>query len=138
MRASASSAPRGQGAYPNLGLQRIGYLFANKHVESNSGLGDTLRYLLSEMREPLTLFLRAVDAPIDNNISERSLKQAIRQRRDALFYRSRKRRSRRRARARASAQITVRSGMPDHGDRIGRSYRNRSPLRHRHRSPAVD
>jgi transposase len=63
-------------------------LFANKRVEPNSGLGGALRYLL-ERWEPLTLFLRAVDAPIDNNISERALKHAIRQRRASLFYRSR-------------------------------------------------
>ena len=62
-------------------------LFANKRVEPNSGLGGALRYLL-ERWEPLTLFLRVVDAPIDNNISERSLKNAIRQRRASLFYRS--------------------------------------------------
>ncbi len=62
-------------------------LFANKRVEPNSGLGGALRYLL-ERWEPLTLFLRAVDAPIDNNISERALKHAIRQRRASLFYRS--------------------------------------------------
>ena len=63
-------------------------LFANKRVEPNSGLGGALRYLL-ERWEPLTLFLRVVNAPIDNNISERGLKHAIRQRRASLFYRSR-------------------------------------------------
>jgi hypothetical protein len=36
----------------------------------------------------LTLFLRVVDAPLENNIVERSLKHAIRQRRASLFYRS--------------------------------------------------
>ena len=63
-------------------------LLDNKRVEPNSGLGGALRYLLKRW-EPLTLFLRAVNAPIDNNISERGLKQAIRQRRASLFYRSR-------------------------------------------------
>jgi hypothetical protein len=63
-------------------------LFTEKRVEPNSGLGGALRYLL-ERWEPLTLFLRVADAPIDNNISERSLKNAIRQRRASLFYRSR-------------------------------------------------
>jgi transposase len=62
-------------------------LVANKRVEPNSGLGGALQYLLKRW-EPLTLFLRAVDAPIDNNLSERSLKNAIRQRRASLFYRS--------------------------------------------------
>jgi transposase len=62
-------------------------LFADKRVEPNSGLGGTLRYLLKRW-EPLTLFLRVADVPLDNNLSERSLKQAIRQRRASLFYRS--------------------------------------------------
>jgi transposase len=62
-------------------------LFTNKRVEPNSGLGGALSYLL-ERWEPLTLFLRVVEAPIDNNLSERSLKHAIRQRRASLFYRS--------------------------------------------------
>jgi len=62
-------------------------LFDTKRVEPNSGLGGALRYLLVRW-EALTLFLRVVDAPIDNNISERSLKNAIRQRRASLFYRS--------------------------------------------------
>ena len=66
----------------------IEQLFADKRVEPNSGLGGALRYLLQRW-EPLTLFLRAVDAPIDNNIVERALKAAIRQRRASLFYRSR-------------------------------------------------
>jgi transposase len=66
----------------------IEQLFADKRVEPNSGLGGALRYLLKRW-EALTLFLRVVDAPIDNNLSERSLKHAIRQRRASLFYRSR-------------------------------------------------
>jgi transposase len=65
----------------------IEQLFTDKRVEPNSGLGGALRYLLVRW-EALTLFLRVVDAPIDNNISERSLKNAIRQRRASLFYRS--------------------------------------------------
>lgn len=62
-------------------------LFADKRVEPNSGLGGALRYLLTRWK-PLTLFLRVVGAPIDNNISERALKIAIRQRRASLFYRT--------------------------------------------------
>jgi len=62
-------------------------LFDQKHVEPNSGLGGALRYLLKRW-EALTLFLRVADAPIDNNLSERTLKHAIRQRRASLFYRS--------------------------------------------------
>jgi hypothetical protein len=66
----------------------IDELFANKRVEPNSGLGGALRYLLDRW-EPLTLFLRVVGAPIDNNLVERALKTAIRQRRASLFYRTR-------------------------------------------------
>ena len=62
-------------------------LVANKRVEPNSGLGGALQYLLKRW-EPLTRFLRAVDAPIDNNICERALKRAIRKRRASLFFRS--------------------------------------------------
>jgi hypothetical protein len=62
-------------------------LFDTKRVEPNSGLGGALRYLLKRW-DKLTLFLRVADAPLDNNISERSLKQAIRHRRASLFYRT--------------------------------------------------
>jgi hypothetical protein len=62
-------------------------LFTDRRVEPNSGLGGALRYLLTRWAE-LTLFLRVADAPIDNNITERALKHAIRQRRASLFYRS--------------------------------------------------
>jgi hypothetical protein len=63
-------------------------LFATKRVEPNSGLGGALRYMLDRW-DALTLFLRVASAPIDNNAVERVLKQAIRQRRASLFYRSR-------------------------------------------------
>jgi transposase len=66
----------------------IDKLFADKRVEPNSGLGGALNYLLDRW-EPLTLFLRVPDAPIDNNTVERILKSAIRQRRASLFYRTR-------------------------------------------------
>lgn len=64
-------------------------LFADKRVEPNSGLGGVLRYLQKRWG-PLTLFLRVAGAPLDNNISERALKQAIRQRHASLFYRTAK------------------------------------------------
>ena len=38
--------------------------------------------------EPLTLFLKVPGAPLDNNIAERSLKMAIRHRRNSLFYKT--------------------------------------------------
>ena len=65
----------------------IEQVFADKRIEPNSGLGGALRYLLTRW-DKLTLFLHVADAPIDNNITERALKNAIRQRRASLFYRS--------------------------------------------------
>jgi transposase len=62
-------------------------LFATKRVEPNSGLGGAINYLLKRW-DALTVFLRVRDAPLDNNMSERSLKRAIRHRRASLFYRS--------------------------------------------------
>ena len=62
-------------------------LLDDKRVEPNSGLGGALNYLLTRW-EPLTLFLRVTGAPLDNNLSERSLKRMIRQRRNSLFFRS--------------------------------------------------
>jgi hypothetical protein len=56
-------------------------------VEPNSGLGNAFRYLLKRW-DKLTLFLRVPGAPIENNICERALKMAIRQRNNSLFYRS--------------------------------------------------
>jgi len=58
-----------------------------KRVEPNSGLGNAFRYLLKRW-DKLTLFLRVPGAPIENNICERILKMAIRQRNNSLFYRS--------------------------------------------------
>lgn len=62
-------------------------LLETKRVEPNSGLGGAFTYLLKRW-DALTLFLRVRDAPLDNNMSERSLKRAIRHRRTSLFYRS--------------------------------------------------
>jgi len=63
--------------------------FEEKKVEPNSGLGKSISYLLNHW-EPLTLFLRKAGAPLDNNIVERALKQAIRHRKNSLFYKTRK------------------------------------------------
>lgn len=60
---------------------------AAKRVEPNSDLGKAYNYMLKRWQK-LTLFLRKVDAPIDNNICERALKKAICHRRNSLFYRS--------------------------------------------------
>ena len=63
--------------------------FQEKKVEPNSGLGQAITYLLKHW-VPLTLFLRKAGAPLDNNIVERALKQAIRHRKNSLFYKTRK------------------------------------------------
>jgi transposase len=59
----------------------------DKRVEPNSGLGQAYKYMLKR-RDKLTLFLRKPGAPLDNNTCERTLKMAIRHRRNSLFYRS--------------------------------------------------
>jgi transposase len=56
-------------------------------VEPNSGLGEAIKYMCNHWAE-LTLFLRVPKAPLDNNICERALKNAIRHRRNSLFYRN--------------------------------------------------
>ena len=56
-------------------------------VEPNSGLGVAISFLLKHW-EKLTLFLRVPGAPLDNNICERTLKKAIRHRRNSLFYKT--------------------------------------------------
>lgn len=58
-----------------------------KQVEPNSGLGRALRYLIKHWSE-LTLFLREVGAPLDNNVCERALKRAIIHRKSSLFYKT--------------------------------------------------
>jgi transposase len=60
---------------------------AEHKTEPNSGLGKAISYLLNHWSK-LTLFLRHPGAPIDNNIVERSLKKAILNRRNALFYKT--------------------------------------------------
>lgn len=56
-------------------------------VEPNSGLGQAISYMLNHWLE-LTQFLRAAGAPLDNNICEQALKQAILHRKNALFYKT--------------------------------------------------
>jgi hypothetical protein len=63
----------------------IDELVASKSVEPNSDLGKALSYMIKRW-DKLTLFLRVPDASIDNNITERTLKAAIRLRRASLFY----------------------------------------------------
>jgi len=56
-------------------------------VEPNSGLGKAISYMLNHW-EKLTLFLRQVGAPLDNNICERALKKAILHRKNSSFYKT--------------------------------------------------
>jgi len=58
-----------------------------KHVEPNSPLGKALNYLTKHWDE-LTLFLRKVGAPLDNNLCEQVLKRAIIHRKGSLFYKT--------------------------------------------------
>jgi len=61
--------------------------FDEKRVEPNSGLGKAFTYMLKRWG-PLTAFLNIPGAPLDNNAVERSLKMAIRHRRNSLFFRT--------------------------------------------------
>ena len=61
--------------------------FAEHRVEPNSSLGKAMRYLLRHWPK-LTRFLEVAGVPIDNNICERALKMAIRNRKNAYFYKT--------------------------------------------------
>jgi hypothetical protein len=56
-------------------------------VEPNSGLGKAIQYFLRRWQE-LTLFLQQPGAPLDNSLTERTLKKAILHRKNALFFRT--------------------------------------------------
>jgi transposase len=58
-----------------------------KLVEPNSPLGKAFKYLTKHWSE-LTLFLRKVGAPLDNNLCEQILKRAIIHRKGSLFYKT--------------------------------------------------
>jgi len=58
-----------------------------KQIEPNSTLGGAIAYMQKRW-DNLTLFLRQAGAPLDNNICERALKKAIRNRKNALFYKT--------------------------------------------------
>lgn len=58
-----------------------------KKVEPNSSMGSAIQYMLKHW-EPLTLFLRVPNAPLDNNICEKALKKAILNRKNAYFYKT--------------------------------------------------
>jgi transposase len=61
--------------------------FDKRLVEPNSGLGKALNYLTKHWSE-LTLFLRKIGAPLDNNLCEQVLKRAILHRKGSLFYKT--------------------------------------------------
>jgi len=58
-----------------------------RKVEPNSSLGHAICFMRKYWTR-LTLFLRVAGAPLDNNICERSLKMAIRHRKNSLFYKT--------------------------------------------------
>jgi transposase len=61
--------------------------FAERTVEPNSSLGKAFQYLLTHW-QTLTRFLEVPGAPLENNMAERTLKLAIRQRKNSLFYKT--------------------------------------------------
>ena len=56
-------------------------------MEPASSLGKAFQYLLNHWPE-LTRFLTVPGAPLENNVVERALKLAIRQRKNSLFHAS--------------------------------------------------
>ena len=56
-------------------------------VEPNSGLGQAITYMLKHWTE-LTQFLRVAGAPLDNSVCERTIKVAIRHRKNSLFFKT--------------------------------------------------
>jgi transposase len=61
--------------------------FEERNVEPNSSLGKAFQYLLTHW-QTLTRFLEVPGAPLENNMAERALKLAIRQRNNSLFYKT--------------------------------------------------
>jgi transposase len=58
---------------------------AERVVEPNSSLGKAIAYMLGHWAT-LTQCVKESGAPLDNNVAERALKLAIRQRKNSLFY----------------------------------------------------
>lgn len=56
-------------------------------VEQNAALGKAIQYFLRHW-QPLTTFLRVAGAPLDSSWAERTIKIAIRHRRNSLFYKT--------------------------------------------------
>ena len=68
---------------------KIRYLFKEKQVEPNSDLGKAMNYWLNHQKE-LTRFLRVKGIDLDTNRVERALKSIILQRKNSLFFKTRK------------------------------------------------
>lgn len=62
-------------------------LLKKKEIEPNSSMGKAIAYFNNHW-EALTLFLRMPGVPIDNNATERLIKQSVRNRKNAYFYRN--------------------------------------------------
>lgn len=62
-------------------------LIEKKEVEPNSSMGKAIAYLRNHW-DNLTLFLRMPGVPLDNNATERMLKRAVLNRKNAYFYRN--------------------------------------------------
>jgi hypothetical protein len=60
---------------------------ARRLVEPNSSLGKAIAYMLGHW-DTLTRVVKEPGVPLDNNVAERALKLAIRQRKNSLFYAS--------------------------------------------------
>src|SRR5262245_23978737 len=61
--------------------------FSDRKVEPNSNLGKALQYWLSHWGE-LMVWLREPGTPLDNNESERALKQFILMRKNSMFFKT--------------------------------------------------
>jgi transposase len=61
--------------------------FSMRMVEPNSNMGKALQYWLSHWEE-LTVWLREPGTPLDNNESERALKQFILMRKNSMFFKT--------------------------------------------------
>jgi hypothetical protein len=62
-------------------------LIKGKKIEPNSSMGKAIAYLNNHW-EAFTLFLRVPDVPLTNNASERLIKRAVLNRKNAYFFRN--------------------------------------------------
>lgn len=62
-------------------------LIEKKEIEPNSSMGKAIGYLNNQWEE-LTLFLREPGVPLTNNATERLIKRAVLNRKNAYFYRT--------------------------------------------------